>query len=80
MLDQRRRPEAGNKTALCIDIYQGGVDNLPKFFFMNELKEVVMADDGVREEIPRKRRCAVCCTEDLCQCISKHCQSQRVLV
>ena len=23
-------------------LFEGGVDNLPKFFFMNELKEVVM--------------------------------------
>ena len=32
-------------------LYEGGVDNLPKFFFMNELKEVVTEqDDEVEEE------------------------------
>ena len=28
-------------------LYQGGVDNLPEFFFMNCLKEVVLEDDDV---------------------------------
>ena len=28
-------------------LYQGGVDNLPEFFFMNSLKEVVLEDDEV---------------------------------
>ena len=28
-------------------LYQGGVDNLPEFFFMNSLKEVVLEDDDV---------------------------------
>ena len=45
-------------------LYQGGVDNLPKFFFVNELKEVVMAEDGVSEGTPQKRRCVACSTED----------------
>ena len=35
-------------------LYEGGVDNLPKFFFMNELKEVVMEEDGVKEDKPQK--------------------------
>ena len=29
-------------------LYEGGVDNLPRFFFIYELKEVVMEDDGVK--------------------------------
>ena len=55
-------------------LYQGGVDNLPKFFFMNELKEVVMADDGVREEKPHKHRCVACSTEDCGQPGVKYCK------
>ena len=45
-------------------LYEGGVDNLPKFFFMNELKEVVMEDDGVKEDKPQKPRGVACSTED----------------
>ena len=45
-------------------LYEGGVDNLPKFFFMNELKEVVMEDDGVKEDKPQKPRGFICSTED----------------
>ena len=63
-------PQCREETTL----YQGGVDNLPKFFFMNELKEVVMAEDGVREEIPQKRRCVVCSTEDCGQPALKYCK------
>ena len=45
-------------------LYEGGVDNLPKFFFMNELKEVVMEEDGVKEDKPQKPRSVVCSTEN----------------
>ena len=45
-------------------LYQGGVDILPKCFFMNELKEVVMAEGGVRKNEPPKYRNGVCSTED----------------
>ena len=55
-------------------LYQGGVDNLPKCFFMNELKEVVMAEDGVSEGTPQKRRCVVCSTEDCGQPGVKYCK------
>ena len=41
---------------------QGDVENLPKFFFMNELKEVVMAKDTVREDNPEKNKRVI--TED----------------
>ena len=44
-------------------LYKGGVDNLPKFFFMNELKEVVMGEDKVKEERPQKSRGVVCSTK-----------------
>ena len=48
-------------------LYEGGVDNLPKFFFMNELKEVVMGEEEIKEikeETPGKPRGVVCSTED----------------
>ena len=47
-------------------LFEGGVDNLPKFFFMNELKEVVMEEDKVKEETPQKPRPkgVACSTED----------------
>ena len=55
-------------------LYQGGVDNLPKFFFMNELKEVVMAEDGIREDKPQKHGGVVCSTEDCGQPGLKYCK------
>ena len=55
-------------------LYQGGVDNLPKFFFMNELKEVVMAEDGGKEDKPQKHRGVVCSTEDCGQRGLKYCK------
>ena len=55
-------------------LYQGGVDNLPKFFFMNELKEVVMAEDGIREDTTQKHRGVVCSTEDCGQPGLKYCE------
>ena len=52
-------------------LYQGGVDNLPEFFFMNSLKEVVLEDDEV---------CAgdspsgpVCSTESCTKSAVKYC-------
>ena len=47
-------------------LFEGGVDNLPKFFFMNELKEVVMEEDKVKEATPQKPRPkgVVCSTGD----------------
>ena len=55
-------------------LYQGGVDNLPKFFFMNELKEVVMTEDAVREGRLQKRGYIVCSTEDCGQPGVKYCK------
>ena len=55
-------------------LYEGGVDNLPKFFFMNELKEVVMEEDGVREGEPKAQGGAVCSTEDCGQPAIKYCK------
>ena len=55
-------------------LYQGGVDNLPKFFFMNELKEVVMSEDGVKDDKPQKHRGVVCSTEDCGQPGVKYCK------
>ena len=45
-------------------LHKGGVDNLPKFFFMNELKEVVMEKDEMKEETPQRPKDVVCSTED----------------
>ena len=55
-------------------IYQGGVNNLPKFFFMNELKEVVMATDRVRKDKPQGHRGVVCSTEACGQPALKYCK------
>ena len=63
-------PQCKEVTTLC----QGGVDNLPKFFFMNELKEVVMAEDRAREDTPQKHRGVVCSTEDCGQPSLKYCK------
>ena len=54
-------------------IYKGGVDNLPKFFFMNELKEVVMGEDKVKEERPQKPRGVVCSTKACGEVAVKFC-------
>ena len=43
-------------------LHKGGVDNLPKFFFVNELNDVVMDKD--KEEPPQRPRGVVCSTED----------------
>ena len=74
-------------------LYKGGVDNLPKFFFMNELKEVVMEEEGSKDETQQKPRGVVCSAEDceqvavtfctkgcefLClQCIGEHSKFKR---
>ena len=53
---------------------QGDVDTLPKFFFMNELKEVVMAGDGVRGDKPDKYGSVTCSTENCGQPGLKYCK------
>ena len=55
-------------------LYEGGVDNLPKFFFVNELKEVVMENDGVKEDKPQSKGGAVCSTEYCGQPAIKYCK------
>ena len=46
-------------------LYEGGVDNLPKYFFINEIKEVAAEEDGVNKAtLPHKPRCVFCSTED----------------
>ena len=52
-------------------IDDGDVENLPKFFFMNELKEVVMGEEDTRETKPEKRRRMTCSTGD-CNGIAPH--------
>ena len=56
-------------------LYEDGVNNLPKFFFMNELKEVVMSKDGEKEDAnPPKHGGVVCSTEDCGQSALKYCK------
>ena len=55
-------------------LYEGGVDNLPKFFFMNELKEVVMEEDGVKEDKPQAQGDTVCSADDCGQPAIKYCK------
>ena len=55
-------------------LYQGGVDNLSKFFLLNELKEVVMADDGEKEDKQQEHGGVVCSTEDCGQPGLKYCK------
>ena len=56
-------------------LHEGGVDNLPKFFFMNELKEVVMELDTVGRSRTEPKSCEVCSTEDCGQNAVKYCQT-----
>ena len=63
-------PQCRERTTL----YQGGVDNLPKFFFMNELKEVVMSEEEVSKDKPQKHGGVVCSTEDCGQPGLKYCK------
>ena len=74
-------------------LYKRSVDNLPKFFFMNELKEVVMEEEGIKEQTHQKARHVICSTDDcgelavnfctkgcefLCQlCLDEHNNSRR---
>ena len=51
-------------------IYQGGVDDLPQFFFMNELKEVVLTED----DKPPKHADVSCSTEACGQPGLKYCK------
>ena len=55
-------------------LYEGVMDNLPNVFFMNELKEVVMAENGVKEDKPQKHGGVVCSTEDCDQLGLKYCK------
>ena len=55
-------------------LYQGGVDNLPKFFFMNELKEVVAEKDNEDDSKPQSQGGAVCSAEDCGQQAVKYCK------
>ena len=54
-------------------MYEGGVDNLPKFYFMNELKEVVMEEDVVKERSQQKPGGVVCSTEDCDEVAAIYC-------
>ena len=54
-------------------LHEGGVDNLPKFYFMNELKEVVMEEEGTREKTPQKPGGVFCSTEDCGEVAVNYC-------
>ena len=55
-------------------LYQGGVDNLPKFFFMNELKEVVTERDDEDDIKSQQQGGPVCFAEDCGQLAVKYCK------
>ena len=59
-----------------ITLHKGGVDNLPKFVFMNEVKKVVMSEDGLKEDRPKtqKNRGVMCSTENCGQPNVKYCK------
>ena len=44
-------------------LYKGGVDNLPPFFFMKNLKEVIMEKDDAIASKPQPQGGVVCSTE-----------------
>ena len=54
-------------------LFQGGVDNLPKFVFMTELKEVVMAEGGVKNDKPQKHIGVVCSSGECGQPDQRYC-------
>ena len=56
------------------DLYQGGVDNLPKFFLMNELKEVVTEQDDEDDSKLQPQGGPVCSAEDCGQPAVKFCK------
>ena len=71
LIDYQRKGNHGNalpcpQCGEVTTIYQGGVDNLPKYFFMNVLKEVVMemTKDAVEEGRQQNHRDVVCFGED----------------
>ena len=51
-------------------LYQGGVDNLPEFFFMNSLKEVVLEDEVCTED---SQSGPVCSTESCTKSSVNYC-------
>ena len=58
------------------DLGQGGVDNLPDFFFMNNLKEVILTeddDDGVSDDQTQEKGDAVCSTKACTNSVVKYC-------
>ena len=56
-------------------LYEGGVDNLAKFYFMNELKEVAMREDNDDDTKPQPIRCPVCSVEDCGQPAVNYCET-----
>ena len=54
-------------------LYKGGVDNLPPFFFMKNLKEVIMEKDDAIASKPQPQGGVVCSTESCGQPGVKYC-------
>ena len=57
-------------------LFEGGVDNLPEFFFMKELKEVAMKAEEVKEDKTQAQGGAVCPTDDCGQPAIKYCKDE----
>ena len=53
---------------------QGGVDDLPPFFFMNELKDVITEKDDEKDSEPQPQGGAVCSTEECGQPAVNYCK------
>ena len=56
-------------------LYEGGVDNLAKFYFMNELREVAMREDEDDDSKPQPIRGPVCSVEDCGQPALNYCET-----
>ena len=84
LTDYNKKRNHGNSLSCpqCREVtplYKGGLDNLPKFFFMNDLEAVVMTKDTVRKDKAQKHRAVVCSTEDCDQPALKYCKQCELL-
>ena len=55
-------------------LYEGGVDNLPKFFFANDLKQLALDENDEHEITPQPHSGPVCSSEDCEQEAVNFCQ------
>ena len=56
-------------------LFKGGVDNLAKFYFMKELRELAMREDNDDDAKPEPIRGPVCSVEDCEQSAIKYCET-----